>query len=133
MATVTTINIPTYAVRETVRTVLFAFGELTDAQQELAFKEVQKATRLESTVQIPCASGGEASNLVDLFNRTGPLTTVEVDSFTRYGVSYLVQCRGSEPVSCDCPDFVNRSKSDPNHVCKHMGRVEHYPNDFGLG
>lgn len=132
MATVTTINIPTYAVRETVRTVLFAFGELTDAQQELAFKEVQKATRLESTVQIPCTSGGEASNLVDLFNRTGPLTSVEIDSFTHHDITYTVQCRGTTPISCDCPDFENRSKSDPNHVCKHMSRVAYYPSNFGL-
>lgn len=64
-----------------------------------------------------------------------PDFVVFVPSFTQPNVAYTVGMRNflsklPLPVSCDCPDFVNRSQQNPAHECKHMRFVTEHPAAF---
>lgn len=64
---------------------------------------------------------------------THPATRfVDVASETEWGKHYKVGVQGYFVASCSCPDFENRSKNNPNYVCKHMQRVTDRPSLYGV-
>ena len=132
MANIVTIQTPTYAVRETLRNVLRAFGGLTDDEQNTVFQAARLSSSLDNMVDIRVPTQAEGEGLIRLIRASQPGQTVPVASHTKYGKSYDVVYSGGAAQSCTCPDFENRSKSNPDHICKHMAQVNARPSWFGI-
>lgn len=127
MARLTTINVPQYAVEESVLRLLLNFGKLPITAHGRVFEAIQKATSISQSVTILCDSEAQAKQIVSALQGAPQRRSVSVASQSRWGVSYDVGVEGSKAVDCTCPDFTNRSPSNPAHVCKHMRSVNNNP------
>jgi hypothetical protein len=127
-----TVQTPTYAVRDSLRNFLLIFSQLTETEQDSIFQAARLSSSLDSTVDLPVQSQANGNVVVSAIRNAQPGQTVQVHSHTWYGKQYDVTYSGGRSVSCTCPDYVNRSKSNPNHVCKHMDEVDAFPSTFGI-
>ncbi len=134
MARVTQIQVPLFAVEATVGQLLRTLPSMNGVAAEKVWNLLKHdSLDLSRLVTIPCDSEAYATSLASLINADSPIRTVRVNSFTDYTKVYDVEIdAANNPVSCTCPDFVNRHVTNPNHVCKHMQRVSLYPKRYGL-
>src|SRR5918993_3284726 len=49
--------------------------------------------------------------------------TYKVQSETNLDKHYIVKFMDGTPAYCSCPDFINRIKTNPFHVCKHARAI----------
>lgn len=135
MARVTTIQVPTFAVEATVSALLEALPHMEQDEAQKVWEQVRELpyASLSAVISFPCESEEYAKHLVTTINTHSRMhRTVSVMSFTKLGTFYDVEVDGRKAVSCSCPDYVNRSQINPNHICKHMHRVMSRPTSYGL-
>jgi uncharacterized Zn finger protein len=89
---------------------------------------LRKADNLKVVLTLRCADAAEAQSIADLINKANASTwSIQVASFTDYGVKYIVTGSGITAETCSCPSFVNG-----RNPCKHMAHVNRYPWSYDL-
>ena len=125
MATLKTMY--TYCVDTTIQELLMSFSRLSEEQREAALAAANgvlfDANRVVSVVFTDQKS---ANDFMNALQAEQTLLKIPVRSFTKYGTNYIVTVdkNSYRVVRCSCPDYVNRSETNPNHVCKHMQKVK---------
>lgn len=131
---VTQVNIPSYAVEGMVHEFTARVAELEPTVRDNVWKAISNRGLYER-VTIPMPDKATADSVLQAFTTPTLIKvdrTVPVRSKTDPFLTYQVGIRGTKPVNCTCPDYVNRSAMNPNHICKHMNDVAIYPSKFGL-
>jgi hypothetical protein len=130
LASIVTVNVPQYAVRATLSEIFGVYGSLTPSMQTEMLNLAKTAASTATEVELVCPTEAVAKTILGIINPKSNRRTVKVDSFSRWGLFYDVTLEGNVPISCTCPDFVNRSVGNPLHQCKHILHVSRNLNRY---